>query len=928
MERETLANIIITDYPAAVEKGTEAQLWKQHHYQRISGFRADIAQAKKDRNSAQLIAATALFRAFLDDAMVFYSMLIVRLAAAHDLKTVKQLMASSSLGLPSPSFPSVHVIPVENKAIIVLTCFQCLIYLGDLARYRDSTTPNPSPLPKHYYTLAHQLLPTSGNPFNQLAVLPATTAGDLMPAELYVRALCCHRPFITARKNLEVCLSKVRSVEGSDGVLEACRVLLLGASSGAKLGLEWSEDFENKIQTPLLSSFELIFGTRTYNPDILERNARLLVGVSELIISSSSTTNPNEVRIHSAFCLISNLIQLAIQTGTTRILKVHSDGCAVYGYRNAAIAIADLISLLRILCLHVLKQTSQTGTCPLVVNSVDFWELVATFCNCVQEVVNDKYLKNQFSVAPGSMLDTELIGFSAVDDRSFELNELGEFDKASVLKENEDEMETDEDEDEADSGIHLKIVHVLRCFYQLSLVDNVPITFTGTEWRLADGSDSVEPSQNSASSKSKSKSGSQCNDISTSTPISERTHIKGLSSSLPHSTCSEIQIDEKPKPDKKQFVIGQHFFMNDLRVVAERSGHHYQPAGLVPPSEGVVERVRLTLSNSTLTELDATEDDVITLILSMLKTDTTRYKDLSQDPGVSMEPPRWSSRPRTTKLSRPAASQISSKLVSVNPLSKSKRIIKTHKTNQRKGGKKTLFATKNSTSNVSCTSKKRLPLKRIRKNAVVVSVAVEEPLPESNSNTFLFDQDNNEITTQHMESNSTSMMVSSPIDASGPGCSPTLHVKRQFGNIFKHQHQPNQPSSRAASFFNSLRSSSLASSAAAAPVSMKQGPIKSRLRYSKLHQLDTPITGITVPSLCGSMTPERGRTSTGGLSMMMLTDATTLGTCATSVFTSMDMDASHTTPNTKRILQEFEVGKRIRAKEDDVNPFLLASYQD
>ncbi|KAI9345696.1 hypothetical protein BDR26DRAFT_143594 [Obelidium mucronatum] len=398
--------------------------------------KTQIAAAKRDRNSAQLVAATAQFRAFLDEALVFYATLVLRLAAGHGLGHVRRQMAAASLRLPAPVLPvAAHVAPAD-KAAVAYTCFQCIIYLGDLARYRDSTTPNSSPLPKFYYTLAHKLIPTSGNPFNQLAVLPPPPAtGDLVPAELYVRALCCRRPFGTARKNLEVCLGKSRPIEGTDGVLEACRALLLGATSGSE-------------------------------------------------------------------CLISSMMRICLQCGTLRLLKVQmemksgaSTGREVFGYKTPLLAVSDVVAFLRILCLHIIKQVSLTGgTCPLD-SAVEFWELVASFCNALQCLLPAKYHKVFFEkkVDTSVMLDLDLIGFLAVDGRLFEVNEMGECQDSDFKgAEAADDDTDDEESEEAGAGDYRKSIHVLWCFYEMSRASNVPLTFTGAEWKAGNASNHEE----------------------------------------------------------------------------------------------------------------------------------------------------------------------------------------------------------------------------------------------------------------------------------------------------------------------------------------------------------------------------------------------------------------------------------------------------
>ncbi|ORY44790.1 hypothetical protein BCR33DRAFT_850296 [Rhizoclosmatium globosum] len=501
MDRDALALLLINDYAAASEKAAEAQLWKQCHYARISGFRAEIAAAKKDRNSQALLASTSLFRAFLDDALLFYSQLTLQLASVHGLKRVLSIVRPHlrpfEIGVSFNTTP-VSSTTTSHKPQVFMTCFQCLIYLGDLARYRDSTT-NPSPLPKHYYLLAHKLLPSSGNPFNQLAVLPLTPGPsvDLIPSELYVRALCCKKPFVTAKKNLEVCLGKPRPVvEGIDGVLEACRLLLLNLGSSTQ---EWSnEDFDSRIKVPLLSSFALIFATRTYDIETLARIARLLIGVSEIISVSSSRRKCLE-------SLLTSLLLISTNAALHRLAQIKKLGVTALGYSKPMDSIQDVVEFARILVLHFAKFSkehdrffalNENGEAAAEKKEeeegeekiVSFWEEIAKFCSAVQEVggldEESGFNHDWWTTKSSTVLEDELVGFTAVDGNEYVVNGQGAFDDSNEMNVDIDD-EDDENDEEVGGNLKMdtKIAQLLQSFLQISRDTNVPLSFNGSGWR-------------------------------------------------------------------------------------------------------------------------------------------------------------------------------------------------------------------------------------------------------------------------------------------------------------------------------------------------------------------------------------------------------------------------------------------------------------
>jgi protein SMG7 len=104
---------------------------------------------------------------------------------------------------------------------------RCLVFLGDLSRYASQAAPKAATIVAaptaagssgsaaaataakaewskavSYYRMAAHVLPRSGNPHNQLAVMAFMTGEELKAAYHYARSLCVHVPFMTARENL------------------------------------------------------------------------------------------------------------------------------------------------------------------------------------------------------------------------------------------------------------------------------------------------------------------------------------------------------------------------------------------------------------------------------------------------------------------------------------------------------------------------------------------------------------------------------------------------------------------------------------------------------------------------------------------------------------------------------------------------------
>ena len=79
-------------------------------------------------------------------------------------------------------------VPKEIQDKVTLTVHRCLIYLGDLARYRELHSDRKEKkysLARNFYTLAIWLCPDIGNPFNQLAVIDTYEGNEISAVEHY-----------------------------------------------------------------------------------------------------------------------------------------------------------------------------------------------------------------------------------------------------------------------------------------------------------------------------------------------------------------------------------------------------------------------------------------------------------------------------------------------------------------------------------------------------------------------------------------------------------------------------------------------------------------------------------------------------------------------------------------------------------------------
>ncbi|CAI7901655.1 unnamed protein product [Closterium sp. NIES-54] len=239
--RDSYEALLFLDFRFAVDHDVLYLLWRLH-YIRIEEFRAQIrrirsapatskagsaqdrhpasvsilsrgspatrrAQARPqgasdgtgERAEASTAASTvAVYRGFLSEAAGFFHELVGKLKARRALLCDRGVADSQSQQGRAGDGDKWHA-----------ACQQCLVYLGDLARYRelvvdgDMATRDWS-VAAGYYMQAALMLPSTGNPHNQLAVLATYAGSEVAALYRYYRCIACKQPFATGRTNLLV----------------------------------------------------------------------------------------------------------------------------------------------------------------------------------------------------------------------------------------------------------------------------------------------------------------------------------------------------------------------------------------------------------------------------------------------------------------------------------------------------------------------------------------------------------------------------------------------------------------------------------------------------------------------------------------------------------------------------------------------------
>ncbi|KAK5153009.1 hypothetical protein LTR04_006316, partial [Oleoguttula sp. CCFEE 6159] len=224
--------IIFNNYSYAVANGIEVRFWAAHS--KVNNrYRAQLSKIRKG-GAATAVHARKFAHAYLDfikSSQRCYRGFIVklndRIGGIPELKQVAQQMEPKdrlsahaeglrghrSIEQKEPNGSANQVLPeVKHQALI--SCHQTLIRLGDLSRYRVTERldkdRNWGPA-VGYYGLAGTLRPSSGQSYNQQAVVALAEGNHLNATYNLYRAIAVEEPDPNAPGNLEIEFKKIVS---------------------------------------------------------------------------------------------------------------------------------------------------------------------------------------------------------------------------------------------------------------------------------------------------------------------------------------------------------------------------------------------------------------------------------------------------------------------------------------------------------------------------------------------------------------------------------------------------------------------------------------------------------------------------------------------------------------------------------------------
>ncbi|XP_072298017.1 nonsense-mediated mRNA decay factor SMG7 isoform X2 [Eucyclogobius newberryi] len=196
--QDVYQKMLVTDLEYALDKKVEQDLWNHAFKNQITTLQSQ-AKNRANPNRSEVQANLSLF---LEAASGFYTQMLQELCTVFHVDLPCRVR-SSQLGILSSSRQSSSAIVTPQSSSCFYICQHCLVHLGDIARYRNQTSQAES-----YYRHAAQLVPSNGQPYNQLAILASSKGDHLTTIFYYCRSIAVKFPFPAASTNLQKALSK------------------------------------------------------------------------------------------------------------------------------------------------------------------------------------------------------------------------------------------------------------------------------------------------------------------------------------------------------------------------------------------------------------------------------------------------------------------------------------------------------------------------------------------------------------------------------------------------------------------------------------------------------------------------------------------------------------------------------------------------
>ncbi|KAI4460147.1 smg-7 suppressor with morphological effect on genitalia protein 7 [Holotrichia oblita] len=200
--------VLVLDLEYALDKKVEQELWTLGFKNQIS----TLQELAKDKKNPKRQDFQALLSWCLEAASGFYLTLLQELCTTFDLDLPFR-RSGAIYGQFKSTYNNCEQVTTPQSSSCLYICQYCLVHLGDIARYR-----NQRQQAENFYKQAILVSPTSGQPYNQLALLEASQGNKLSTVFHYIRAIAVKNPFPVSSTNLSTTLTS--AMDKDDPIIE------------------------------------------------------------------------------------------------------------------------------------------------------------------------------------------------------------------------------------------------------------------------------------------------------------------------------------------------------------------------------------------------------------------------------------------------------------------------------------------------------------------------------------------------------------------------------------------------------------------------------------------------------------------------------------------------------------------------------------
>lgn len=318
--REAYATIVFVDLRFALEQDVEGRIWNKHHkiIERYRNILNQFREANGMKKPVELRKLQNAYVNFIKQASRFYRSFIQRLVSHYGVVELDWVVRKFHLSIDIPLDKPINC-DIDTKNNVIRSCHRTLVFLGDLSRYREaSQSPKNWGPATGYYMLAKKLVPSSGSPHNQLAVIALNEGSNLSATYHLYRALSVAEPFPEAGDNLGLGFRKVLKAHkagnlGTNLVRKeeqaVCELIALFVRLHAKcfIGKEFSE--YEALESEVLARLALDLKERTLSNGMLSK--LVLINIAAQFYAAERSKERGFARAHASF------LRLNITTFTT-----------------------------------------------------------------------------------------------------------------------------------------------------------------------------------------------------------------------------------------------------------------------------------------------------------------------------------------------------------------------------------------------------------------------------------------------------------------------------------------------------------------------------------------------------------------------------------------------------------------------------------